>query len=252
MLVAQRHQLILELLEQKNAIKIEDLKPLFPVSESTLRNDLRYLEEKKKLRRSHGGAIKIQTNQETSFQQRTYSFKSEKENIGKAAAGLIRPDETIFLDAGTTVMELANNLPETFEFNIVTPSLTAAMAAGNHTNISVHLVGGVLRHSLQELVGPKAVQGFLEVSAQKVFLGASGLSFERGVSENHVFSAEVKKAMVASAEEVILLLDSSKIGKSYLMELLPLTKLDRIVTDSNISDQNYQKLVELGIQVLIA
>lgn len=251
MLVEQRHEKILELLESKNSLKVEELRQYFSVSESTLRNDLRYLEEKNLLRRAHGGAIKLQKVNEVSFQQRSLNNQSEKRKIGMAAAQYINPEETIFLDAGTTVMELALHLPEDYEFNVVTSALNTAMAAAEHANISVHLVGGLLRPKLQELVGPKAVTDISEISAQTLFLGASGLSFDRGVTENHIFSAEVKKAMIQSSEKVILLLDSSKMGKSFFVDLLPIEKIDVLITDQNISAEYQTKLTDMGIELVI-
>lgn len=252
MLIAQRHQKILDILEEKNAVTIEELKKYFSVSESTIRNDLRYLESINKLKRSHGGAIKIQKQDEIPFSQRSLIKKKEKEQIGKIASQFIFPNETIFLDAGTTVMELAKNLPNDFEFNVVTSALNTALAASVYPNVSVHLVGGLLRPALQELVGPNAVEGIRKINAQKVFLGASGLSLERGVTENHIFSAEVKKAMVESAEQVFLLIDSEKIGKSFFVDLIPLDKVDVLITDSNISDEYYTTLSEIGIKVIKA
>lgn len=253
MLVEDRREKIIKLLEENNTITLNELKKVFSVSESTLRNDLRFLEECKLLKRAHGGAMRLPNLsevQEVSFQQRSQSNQTEKERIGSAAVKFINPQDTIILDAGTTVMELAKKLPSNFEFNVVTSALNTAMAASVNSNVSVHLVGGLLRHQLHELVGPKAIEGIREISAQTLFLGASGLDFERGITENHIFSAEIKKAMVDSAEKVILLLDSSKIGKSCFVDLAPLSRIDVLITDKSIHDKYMNDLVKKGIKVI--
>ena len=251
MLVEERHQKILQLLEKNQSITVEELKKMIPVSVSTLRNDLRYLEETKKLKRSHGGAIRLPKTNEISYEHRAVLSNKEKEKIGIRAVSWINPNETILLDAGSTVMEAAKHLPTEFEFNVVTSALNTAIAAGEHPNVSVNLIGGVYRPSLQEVVGPKAVQEIQEITAHKVFLGASGLDLERGVTEHHVFSAEVKKAMISSAEQVILLLDSSKIGKSYFVKIASLQQIHVIITDSGISAENKKNLQNLGIEVVV-
>jgi DeoR family fructose operon transcriptional repressor len=115
-------------------------------------------------------------------------------------------------------LELAARLPEDFEFNVITNAIPTTLAASQ--NEAVHVIGGLLRPQLQELVGPKTIERIREISAQTVFLGASGLHLEKGITENHVFSAEVKKAMVDSAEKVILLRDSSKIGKASFTTII--------------------------------
>lgn len=250
MLIAERHEKILELLEIRRSITLEELKKIFPVSESTLRNDLRYLEEMNKLQRSHGGAIRIEKNSEVPYSKRFLTNQKEKERIGKEAVKWITPYETIYLDAGTTIMELANNLPSDAEFNVVTPALNIAAIASKNSNVSVHVTGGLLRPSLHELVGPKCIESIKEIRAQKLFLSASGLDLERGVTENHLFSAEVKKAMIESSDQIILLIDSSKIGKSFLVDLLPLQKLDVLITDIRIPEQYEKTLIDFGIEVV--
>ncbi|MCC3355929.1 DeoR/GlpR family DNA-binding transcription regulator [Bacillus sp. REN16] len=250
MLVAERHAKILEVLEEKNAVTLDEFKKIFSVSESTLRNDLRTLEELNKLHRSHGGALKIVKDIEVPYSQRSLSNHQEKERIGREAAKRIIPFETVYLDAGTTIMELAKSLPSDFEFNVVTSALNIATMSSKNSNISVHVTGGLLRPTLHELVGPKCIQSIKEIRAQKLFLCASGLDLDRGVTENHIFSAEVKKAMIDSSEQVILLLDSSKIGKYFFTNLAPLQRVDVLITDVNIPEHYDRSLQELGIEVV--
>jgi DeoR/GlpR family transcriptional regulator of sugar metabolism len=109
----------------------------------------------------------------------------------------------------------------------------------------------MLRSSLQELIGPKAIQGIKEIHAHKVFLSISGMDLTKGATENHVFSAEVKKAMVESADQVILLADSTKAGKVFFAEVLPLSEIDVLITDSGISQEFLTELQQMGIHVVV-
>jgi DeoR family fructose operon transcriptional repressor len=149
-------------------------------------------------------------------------------------------------------MALALQLPDDLEFNAVTTALHIALEAGKHKNVAVHLVGGMLRPSLQELIGPKAIQGIKEIHAHKVFLSISGVDLTKGITENHVFSAEVKKAMVESADQVILLADSTKMGKVFFADVLPIKEIDVLITDSGIHPDDHRALLQMGIEVVIA
>ncbi|BBH23610.1 D-beta-D-heptose 1-phosphate adenosyltransferase [Paenibacillus baekrokdamisoli] len=250
MLAKERQKTIIDIVSEKGSIGIHELRERLDVSEATVRNDLKYLEQNGMLKRLHGGAVDLSRMNEITYEQRAVVHASEKERIGKKAAGLIAPGETIFLDAGSTVMELATHLPSGFEFNVVTAALNVASAAGRHGNAHVHLVGGMLRSSLQELVGPKAIAGIKEIHAHKVFLSCSGFDAGKGLTERHIFSAEVKKAMIAAADQVILLADSTKMGRVFFAELAPLHKVDLLITDNAISDTNRTLLTAQGIEVL--
>lgn len=252
MFIEDRHEKIIQLVAEHDSVSIHFLKDALSVSEATVRNDLRYLEEQHRLKRTHGGAMAIGKAPEVEYDKRAAVRMQEKRRIGQAAAQLIGAGETIFLDAGSTVMELARQLPPHCEFNVVTAALNTAAAAGQHHNVAVHLVGGLLRPSLQELVGPKTVEAIRAIRAHKVFLGVSGVDLERGLTENHVFSAEVKKALAASAEEVIVLADSAKMGKVFFAELLPLSAVTTLITDPGISDAYRGQLEKQGIQVIMA
>jgi DeoR/GlpR family transcriptional regulator of sugar metabolism len=242
---------ILQILEDRKSIDIHSLKELLNVSEPTIRNDLRFLENEGKLQRTHGGATQVPKSKEMPYSQRSIVQQKEKDRIGKAAVAWIQKGETVFLDAGSTIMSLAEQLPDELEFNAVTTALHIALEAGKHPNASVHLVGGMLRSSLQELIGPKAIQGIKEIHAHKVFLSISGMDLTKGATENHVFSAEVKKAMVESADQVILLADSTKAGKVFFAEVLPLSEIDVLITDSGISQEFLTELQQMGIHVVV-
>ena len=252
MSIQARQQEILRILEERKSVNIHYLKSVLAVSEPTVRNDLRYLESQGKLQRSHGGAVQIQKPQEMPYVERYKVNLAAKREIGRVAATMLKQGETVFLDAGSTIMTMAEQLPDHIECNAVTAALHIALEAGKHPGISVHLVGGLLRPSLQELIGPKAIEGIRQIHAHKVFLSVSGVDLEKGLTENHLLSSEVKRAMVESADEVIVLADSSKWGTVHFARVLPVAEVDILVTDEDIDEESCRALEERGVRVLVA
>lgn len=253
MSVENRHQKLLQILQEKKLASIHDLKQSLGVSEPTIRNDLRFLESKGKLHRRHGGAVPIINKpSEIPLSQRSSVRQAEKDRIGKAAAAWINAGDTVFLDAGSTILALAQQLPDHIQFNAVTAALHIASTAGKHPGVLVHIVGGMLQPSLQEVVGPKAIDAIKEIRAHTVFLSISGLDLEKGITENHVLSAEVKKAMVEASDRVIVLADSSKMEKVFFADVIPLHRVDVLITDTGIPPEIHDSLVQKGIQVVIA
>ncbi|MFC5405070.1 DeoR/GlpR family DNA-binding transcription regulator [Cohnella soli] len=252
MSVEERHKILLQILQNKKNVTIHELKSSLEVSEPTIRNDLRFLESQGKLQRTHGGAIPSVRQDEIPYSERSGVRYNEKERIGKAAAEWINPGETVFLDAGSTIMALAKQLPDNLAFNAVTAALHIAMEADKRRDVFVHLIGGMLQSSLQEVVGPKAVQSIKEIRAHKVFLSISGLDLHTGATENHVLSAEVKKAMVEASEQVIVLADSDKMGKVCFADIIPLERIDTLITDEGLKPEYRQALAAKGVRVVIA
>jgi len=252
MLAHERHKKILELLESGDSMHVEEFQTILSVSEATVRNDLRRLQAQGLILRSHGGARRIdRPPAETSYEQREVVRHHQKQRIGIEAAKRIGPQETVFFDSGSTVIEAAKHAPRGFEFHVVTAALNTAYVAGKLPNVNVHVVGGMLRESLHELVGPKAVASIREVRAHKAFLGVSAVDLEFGLMENHVLSAEVKRAMASSAREIIVLADSSKMGKVGFAPLLALRDVNVLITDDGISEAFVDRVRDEGVEVVV-
>ncbi len=247
-----RHQQILAILEERKAADIHFLREVLNVSEPTIRNDLRLLESQGKLQRSHGGALQVPRVAETPYDERHRIRLREKRAIGAAAIELIQDGDTVFLDAGSTIMAMAEQLPANLQFNAVTAGLHIALEASRRPGVSVHVVGGLVRPSLQELIGPKALQSIRDVHAHKVFLSVSGVDADKGLTDNHVFSAEVKRAMVRSSDRVIVLADSSKFGRSFYAPIVPLDQVDTVITDDGLDEMQERRLRAFGVTVIQA
>lgn len=248
----ERRGRITELIAEKGFLRVNELSDLFQVSEVTIRNDLDVLAGQGLLVRNHGGAMANTTASLTSaFDHRASLNLEEKRRIGRAAASLVTPGETIILDAGTTVMELAKSLNGVSPLTVVTNALNVATQVGALPDVHVILVGGVLSRETISTVGYYAERDLGELVAQKVFLGAHTVEWESGVTSPSIEVAQVKRAMIRAARQVILLADSSKWGRVTFAKVVPLTTVHVLVTDTNFPAEARGMLERLGIKVIL-
>ncbi|NSW83170.1 MAG: DeoR/GlpR transcriptional regulator [Syntrophothermus sp.] len=247
-----RHRAILELLSKHKSLRISQLKEMFGVSEVTLRSDLSQLEDQGLVIRVHGGVRLPKLNEtiEVPYSQRAIENKQQKINIGKAAAKMVNDGDIIILDSGTTTMQVARHLKDHKGVTVVTNSLNVASVLGVNPNLIVHLTGGILNYATLSLVGPEAERSISDIKADKLFLAAhavdNGHLMERGI-----LMAQVKRAMIQSAREVILVADSSKFGKISFTIVTDLHSVDIIITDSNLEARMQDELRGFGLKLVL-
>jgi len=252
MLSDERHHQIAELLEKNGNVTVSELVKLFDVSEMTIRRDFDVLEAQGILRRVHGGAISNRGRSfEPPFISRSIENLPDKQRIGKAAADLIANGDSITLDVGTTTLEIAKNIKDKQDLTVITPSLHIAWELINHHGIRLILTGGFLRHGELSMVGYLAERVFAEVFVDKLFLGAGGVDLRTGATEFNLEDTLVKRAMVQSAKEVILVVDSSKFKSIALGLIVPLSKIHTIVTDNNLDPEIQKKMEDMGLRLII-
>lgn len=265
MLSQERQQSILELLTESGSVTVNDLVARFAVSEMTIRRDLDLLERKGLLRRVYGGAVLERSRSyEPPFLTRSTEFHAEKQRIGQAAAALVKNGESLALDVGTTTLEVARSLAassanlayggrvEQKNLTIITPCFQIAAVLAETPGIRLILSGGILRPSELSMIGHLAERAFQEFFVDKLFLGAAGVDFEAGVTEYNLEDTLVKKAMLRSAKEVILVVDASKFNRVAFTAIAPLSAINRIVTDSRIEPRVKSLLENENIEVIIA
>ncbi|MGZ4975414.1 MAG: DeoR/GlpR family DNA-binding transcription regulator, partial [Limisphaerales bacterium] len=220
-------------------------------SVSTVRRDLAGLEGTGQIRRTHGGARLVNpASEEFTFSFRDTRQLAEKEAMGKACAELIKPNETVILDAGTTIYHVARHLePKTPQ--IITNSLPIAnhFAAANRVELVVS--GGVIYPRLGVLVGPLAVEAFSKIHADVAIMSAGGITLE-GITNSHGLLIEIQHAMIRAAQRVIFCFDSTKIGRKSVSFLCDLDCIDTIVTDAGAPPDLVCALQQKGIEVVIA
>lgn len=246
----ERHQLILDELREKKHVKVLDLCELLDVSAVTIRKDLKLLEEKGLLIRTHGGAsLENPYINEKPIQEKEKISIGEKSKIAEAAAQLINENDSIMIASGTTVQQLAKAIQPKVKLNVITSSLYVALELLKHPEIEVIQLGGHLRHSSGSAIGHYADQILNSVSCNQLFLGVDGIDLDYGCTTTSLEEAILNKKMIDCAQKTIILADSSKFGKRSFGRICGLENINEIITDSNISLSTKEKLTELGIQV---
>ncbi|MNW34493.1 Glucitol operon repressor [compost metagenome] len=249
MLVAERYEMIVQLVNEKGSIRVSELSELCKVTEETIRRDLDRLEEAGRLRRSHGGAVSIKEEQpEIPFSEREIMHAEEKRRIAEAAIQLIRPKDRILLDASSTAWYMASKLPDV-PLTVLTNSIRVATELSTKDKIDVISTGGLLVQRSLSFVGPLAERSLDTYYVDKVFLSCKGVHLQRGVSESNELQARIKQKMVEIADEVILLADSSKFGQQALTHVTDLSRVNTIVTDQGIHEDTLAGLKERSIAV---
>lgn len=247
----ERQNRILEIVDERGVIRVNELSRLFDVSVMTIRRDLMTLEEHGLLRRSHGGAVSRRRFQsEPYFDQKDKRNRQEKEAIGQLAATLVEAGETILVNSGSTTLELLRHLPN-IELRVVT-SNAGAVSALSSSGIECIVLGGVYRKRSNSFVGGFAMQTLENVYGSKAFIGVDGLDLEAGLTTPHHQEAEIARKMIRRTRgEVIVLADSSKIGGVSPFVSTALDEVDIVITDQGILDEYRTALEERGISVLL-
>jgi len=253
MISDQRHQTIINLLEDLGAVTVSDLVKEFKVSEMTIRRDLDILENQGLLRRVHGGAVSRRgRSYEPPFMLRTSENLENKIRISQAAADLIQNGDSITLDVGTTTLEIARHLQNKQDLTVITPSLQIANELINHPGIRLILTGGILRIGELSMVGHLAERIFEDFFVDKLFLGAGAVDLKTGISEFNIEDALVKRAMVKSAKSVVLVADSSKFNQVAFTSIVPLSDIHTIITDKELDPRLAAQIQAKGIELILA
>lgn len=251
--VEERQQSIQELLFRQGKVTVDELANAFRVSTPTIRNDLARLEEQGLLRRTHGGAISTSpTLFEPPYDRRQIIRHAEKLAIARQAAALVQEGETLLLDAGTTVYELALLLKERRNLTVVTNSLANAQALMENRDIEVIMVGGSLQPNRRAALGPLAARFLEAFHVDRAFMAFNGIHLDVGFTVIDFDAAEIKRRMMVCATETIVLSDSGKIGQKAFARVAPITAAHRLITDSGIDPDAVARLSEQGLLIQAA
>ncbi|MDC6366804.1 MULTISPECIES: transcriptional repressor AgaR [Flavobacteriaceae] len=253
-LTVERRKKILNQLEKNGQVFVHELSEQFNVSEVTIRNDLELFESKKLLIRSRGGAILVENTVGADYHlsDKDKMHYTEKMKIGKEAATLISNGETIILDSGTTTMEIAKNIAAENTLNVITNAFNIADQLIKNPNISIIVPGGIMRKNSHSLVGPLAEKSIRNFYVDKLFLGVDGFDCKEGAFTPNIEEAHLNKIMIDISKEVILVADSSKFKRRSLAFICPPSKIDMVITDSGISEEDKNALADQNIKVITA
>ena len=254
MIAIERRNTIKKILFKRGSVKVSDLVKQFNVSEETIRRDLNQLEKEGLVEKNYGGAILRNTLVTTEFnlpiRQRQQHHSKEKELIGIRAAELVEPEQTLILDAGSTVWHLARNLARVDNLMIITNAMNIAEECIINKTASIYLLGGKLRRNSLSLVGPQAELELQNYSADYVFLGASAVS-RKGFMSTDLYEAQMKKAMVATGKKVVVLADHSKFDKSGLTSFCDFKDINILITSDGVEQEILKKIEDAGVEVIV-
>ncbi|WP_165822542.1 DeoR/GlpR family DNA-binding transcription regulator [Paenibacillus montanisoli] len=255
MLPLQRKQALLTYLARQGAATMKELSDHFGVSEMTIRRDIQLLEQENRVQRSHGGVIYRELasgGEEPDLATKQAHNVDVKERLALyAAEHFVKSRDVLILENGTTVSRMAEHLSAFDQLTLLTNGMDTLsrfrpFVSERHAIICC---GGMLREVSGTFVGPVAEQFFAEYHADTLFLSALGFNPEAGFTDPNLLDTQVKKAMIRSAKKVVMLLDSSKLGKRYFSTVAHLADIDVLVTDEGISDEHKQLMEESGVEL---
>jgi len=251
----ERRNKIVDLVNAQGSVMVLDLSNLFGISEVTIRADLRLLEEKGLVTRFHGGAAKPGSNlaesenQEVVLEDRYQLASDPKKRIAQAAAAMIAEGMTVILDSGSTTMLIAEALAKKANITVITNSLPAAFALSENKDITLVVCGGTVRHKTHSMHGTIAERSLAGISADLMFVGADGIDATNGITTfNEGYS--ISGVMAAAAHKVIAVLDASKFNRRGFNQVLPMEKIDCVITDDGIGRQDKALLLETGTELI--
>jgi DeoR family transcriptional regulator, fructose operon transcriptional repressor len=250
-LIPERLEQVRAMLAGGQAVRVEDICRKLNISPPTARRDLERLERSGLLRRVHGGAVLAEKRlDEPLFDDKTAIAQREKMRIAAAGAKFVNPNDTIYIDGGSTLLEMARLLKDRSNVNIVTNSLRTALELSG-SGPSVILIGGQLRRRSQTMVGSLTKFVLSELHFDKAFMGTIGLTLKDGMTTTDPDEAYTKQLAMAQSSEVILLADSGKIGKVSFAHAGQLALIDRLISDKQADAAIIKTFRKCGLEILL-
>jgi DeoR family transcriptional regulator of aga operon len=258
----ERWNALLDLVAASGHLSVVEAARALTVSEATIRRDFDQLADQRMLTRTRGGAISSgPATHELPLLYKTARHAPEKQLIGQVAAGLIAPDSTVALNGGTTTVEVARALANRAELRhnssapavtVVTNALSIASELAARPQIKLVVTGGVARTESYELIGPLATYVLADLTFDLAILGVDGLDAAVGATAHHEGEASLNRLMAQRAQRVVIVADSSKIGKRAFARVCGPDEIDVVVTDAPASSPAATALTDKGIQVMTA
>jgi DeoR/GlpR family transcriptional regulator of sugar metabolism len=249
----ERLQRILKVIHKDGHAKAGDLALSFGVSEITIRRDLNALTERGFINRAHGGAIiSTSTVVEPPIIHRMMQEKECKEAIAKTAAAMVTDGESIFIGSGSTVAYVARYLTNHKNLTVVTNALNVSTDLATAENITVVVLGGMMRHKELSLIGHIAEQSLREVTIDKVIIGIPAIDLKAGLTNDFLPEVMTDRMILNQAREVILVADHTKCGKVASAFVAPLDKVDYFITDTKTYPEFLEGVRMQGVKVIVA
>ncbi|MFM8834614.1 MAG: DeoR/GlpR family DNA-binding transcription regulator [Cytophagales bacterium] len=249
MLREERHRFILSEVNIRNRVLLTDIAQKLAVSEDTIRRDLHQLNEQGKLKKVHGGAVANSFHLYTYREDQIYAHEHKIE-IATKAIQLLRDGGVLVMSGGTTNLEVARLLPTHLNLTVFTPSLPIAMQLIAHENIETIFIGGKLSHDAQIALGGETIKTLSHVKADYCFMGTGNLDATQGLTEFDWEVVQLKKAMIETAKQVVVLTISEKINSAQRFNICPVTGIHVLVTELTSSAPRLKEFKAKGLSVL--
>ena len=250
--IAERHKYILDTLNTNGFIKVSDIAKEMDVTLVTIRKDLKYLEGKKLLYRTHGSASPVNPHaSDVDLALKEKMRIDEKQRIAEAACKLIEKDDSIIIASGSTVHTFAKALKPIGHLTVVTASLNSSILLNTKNDVEVIQLGGIVRKNSFSVIGDFATIILGSLPCSKLFIGVDGIDFENGITNSNIEEAILNRKMMEASMRTIILSDSSKFGKRGFGKICGLDQVDVIITDSGIPGSTAKAIEELGIELII-
>lgn len=250
-LAPARQARLRDFVRQSGAARVDDICRELGISPATARRDLEELEARGQLRRVHGGAVSVESRlEEPLFDDKTALAAREKRRIAEHAAGLVKAGDTVYLDGGSTVLELARILAGRADITAVTNSLRAAIELSGRGPRLI-LVGGELRRLSQTVVGALTLNLLEQLHFNLAFMGTMGLTAADGLTTSDPGEALTKRLAMQRADRVVLLADGGKVGQVSFAQAGRISDLDLFITDKNLKPAAARALRKAGLKIAI-
>jgi DeoR family fructose operon transcriptional repressor len=252
LLPEERRQRIAESLAARGLIRVDDLVPELGVSAETVRRDLIALEQRGELTRVYGGATRNPGAAEPFGNRGDVAHRAAKRAIARLAASLVRPQQTLIFDVGTTVLELARALPRDLTAQALTNSGHVATELARRPNVQLHLAGGEVRAEDLACSGPETEEFLGGYFADIAFLCAGGVHPQAGITDFYPREIAVRRHMLQRSTDRYVLADSSKLGRVALRRVCEVSAVSAVITDAGAPADVVEALSARGVQVLVA
>lgn len=250
--IAERHKHILDCLARDGYVRVAEMAKELDVTTVTIRKDLKYLEEKKLLYRTHGSASPVNPQtQEVEVREKEKIHIDEKRRIAMAAAQLIEPDDSIIIASGSTVQMLGDFIQPQGHLTVVTSSLKTAVQLNSMDRVDVIQLGGNVRKNSLSVVGVYTSRFFEQITCSKLFLGVDGIDLDYGITNSNIEEALLNIKMIEASQRTIIMADSSKFGRRGFGRICNLDRIDVIITDSGITASVARAIEDAGIELII-
>lgn len=250
-----RRQNIIAMLKEQGSVQVAELSEMFAVSAQTVRKDLDFLCNRGIAERSYGGAISsdmMTGDSEPAVDTKRVIHVQEKQRIGRYAAGMVEPGDSVVLDSGTTAMAIASHLADIEDITVVSNDFGVLSVLAKKTNIQVVMLGGQLRRRNMALYGGQTMDALSDLHVDKLFLGVDGFDLQRGITTHYEPEAILNRRMVSVAQSIIAVTDSSKFGRSCLHRIIGIDQISALVTDTDAPDYIDDAANQLGFELFRA